>query len=57
MPWEKMSFTPYRKLWKMTDYDLWLDRDLDDYYSEEEDSPNQDWDDYEPNPYPDEELD
>lgn len=58
MLWEKMSFTLYRKLWKMTEYDLWLDRDLDYYYySEDEDSPNQDWNDYEPNEYPDEELD
>lgn len=41
----------------MISHDRWLDHDLDDYYSEDEDSPNQDWDDYEPNEYPDEELD
>lgn len=38
-------------------YDIFLDHCIDDYYSEDEDSPHQDWDDYEPNPYPDEELD
>lgn len=41
----------------MSDYDRWLDRDLDDYYSDEEDSQEQDWNDYEPNESPDEELD
>lgn len=41
----------------MSDYDRWLDRDLEDYYSEDEDSLEQDWNDYEPNEYPDEELD
>ena len=57
MPWEKMLYTLYRKLWKMTDYDLWLDENLEDWYSEDEDSQEQDWNDYEPNEYPDEELD
>lgn len=38
-------------------YDIFLDHEIDRYYSEDEDSPNQDWDDCEPNPYPDEELD
>lgn len=41
----------------MTDYDLWLDENLDEYYSEDENSLEQDWNDYEPNEYPDEELD
>ena len=41
----------------MTDYDLWLDENLEDYYSEDEDSQEQDWNDYELNEYPDEELD
>jgi len=41
----------------VTDYDLWLDENLEDYYSEDEDSQEQDWNDYELNEYPDEELD
>lgn len=41
----------------MSAYDRWLDQDLDPYYSENEDSQEQDWNDYEPNEYPDEELD
>lgn len=40
----------------MISHDQWLDRDLDSYYSEDEDSQEQDWNDYEPNEYPDEEL-
>lgn len=38
-------------------YDIFLDHEVDRYYSEDEDSSKQDWDDYEPNPCPDEELD
>lgn len=41
----------------MTDHDLWLDENLEDWYSEDEDSQEQDWNDYEPNESPDEELD
>ena len=41
----------------MTDYDLWLDENLEDWYSEDEDTQEQDWNDYGPNEYPDEELD
>lgn len=40
-----------------SEYDFFLDVELDRYYSEEEDSQEQDWNDYEPNEYPDEELD
>lgn len=38
-------------------YDSFLDKCVDEYYSEDEDSQEQDWNDYEPNEYPDEELD
>lgn len=52
MPWEKMSSTLYRKLWKMTDYDLWLDENLEDWYSEEE-TEEPEWD----GPYPEDDYD
>jgi hypothetical protein len=38
-------------------YDIFLDHEIDRYFSEDEDSQEQDWSDYEPNEYPDEELD
>lgn len=33
----------------MRDYDLWLDKDLDDYYSDDEEQEEPEWD----GPYPD----
>lgn len=38
-------------------YDIFLDHEVDWYYSEDEENQEQDWNDYEPNEYPDEELD
>lgn len=54
MPWEKMSSTLYRKLWKMSsDYDLWLDENLEDWYSDEDEAEEPEWD----GPYPEDDYD
>lgn len=37
----------------MSDYDLWLDRDLDAYYEEDEDLETEEWD----GPYPEDDYD
>lgn len=37
----------------MSDYDLWLDKDLDDYYSDEEEQEEPEWD----GPYPEDGYD
>ena len=41
----------------MTDYDFWLDENLEDWYSDEEESEEPEWDDVEDNPYPEDDYD